>query len=559
MPDDIDHGLYGALYGPTVGDRIRLGDTDLIVEIERDETSYGDELLTGCGKTMQAGMLMQSRERADTALDLLISNILILDPILGIFKGNIGVKDGRVVGIGRAGNPDVMDNVDLIVGSHTSLIAGEGLIATPGGVDSHVHLSAPAVLPVILGSGITTIVGMGAGGVWDVGVNPDYHIRRMIEAWQEVPINAAFLARGAYERRALERALVSGASGFKIHEDFGGSPALIDRCLTVAENADVAVAMHTDSLNESGLLVDTISAIDGRTVHAYHVEGSGGGHVPNSIELLSEANVLASSTTPTVPFGINAVEELVPMTMIVHRQNPALASDVSQTRSRVRARTMEAESWLHERGAISIINSDSLGMGRGGEVIRRTWQLAHVMANQVDEGAPHNDRVQQYLAKYTINPAITHGLSSHVGSLEPGKLADIVLWHPAFFGTKPEVVVKGGFVTWSASGDGSASIRNAQPRLSGPMFGSMGGAPQSLATVFVSGVAGEAGFARSFPGRRVEVVSNTRTLTRADLILNTAVPEVLVPADDGPVLIDGRPATLAPVAEVPLGQRYHIA
>jgi urease subunit alpha len=381
----------------------------------------------------------------------------------------------------------------------------------------------------------------------------------MLDAWREFPLNVALLARAAYDPRALEQALAAGAAGFKIHEDFGGSPAIIDCTLTVAEMADVAVAMHTDSLNESGMLSDTITAIGGRTVHAYHVEGSGGGHVPNAIELVSEANVITSSTTPTVPFGINTLEEIVPMTMIVHRQNRALESDAVTTQSRVRARTVEAESWLHEQGAISIINSDSLGMGRGGEVIRRTWQLAHTMAREVEAAAPHNDRVMRYMAKHTINPAITHGLSSQVGSLEPGKLADVVLWRPALFGTKPEAVVKRGFIAWSPSGDGSASIRSGQPRTYGPMFGGMGDAARSLATIFVSRMASDAGIADALHNRHVETIRDTRILSRADMVRNTSVPRVEVPADGGPVRIDERPARLAPTAEVPLGQRYHFA
>ncbi|MDF1595234.1 MAG: urease subunit alpha [Acidimicrobiia bacterium] len=559
MPGEVDRELYGTLYGPTVGDRIRLGDTSILVEIERDETSYGDEVLAGCGKTTQAGMLVQSRPGSASMLDLVISNVVIMDPLLGVFKGNIGIKDGRIVGIGRAGNPDVMDNVDLVIGPHTSLLPGEGMIATPGGVDSHVHLSSPAVLPVLLGSGITTIVGMGSGGVWDVGVNPRAHLQGMLEAWRAIPLNVAFLARGAYDPSALEQALSAGASGLKIHEDFGGSPSIVDCCLTVAEEFDVAVAMHTDSLNESGSLADSLDALDGRTVHAYHVEGSGGGHVPNSIELVSQPHVLASSTTPTVPFGVNALDEIVPMAMIVHHQNAAVASDVAATRSRVRARTMEAESWLHEQGAISIINSDSLGMGRGGEVIRRTWQLADVMGREVAAEGQQNERVRRYLAKYTINPAITHGLSSQVGSLEPGKLADLVLWRPEFFGTKPEMVVKRGFIAWGASGDGSSSIRRGQPRMYGPMFGGLGDAPGRLATVFVSQAAAVAGISDGLPGRHVEAVRNTRRLTRAQMVANNSVPKVEVPDDDGPVLIEGRPARLAPVTEVPLGQRYHFA
>jgi urease subunit alpha len=552
----MDRPDYVAAYGPTTGDRIRLGDTDLVVEVEEDHTPYGHELLPGCGKTTQAGMLIQSRPGTASTLDLLIMSVLIIDPELGILKGNIGVKDGRIVGVGSAGNPDVMNAPDLNVGPHTSLIPGAGLIATPGGVDSHVHLSAAGVVPAILSSGVTTIVGMGPGGVWDIGVNPARHLRIMMEAWREFPVNAAFLARGGYDSDALERALAAGASGFKIHEDFGGSPAIIDRTLAVAEDTDVAVAMHTDSLNESGLLADTLEAIGGRTVHAYHVEGSGGGHVPKTLEMVGEPHIIPSSTTPTLPFGVHTIEEILPMAMIVHHQK---ASDVELTASRIRARTMAAESWLQESGAIGIINSDSMGMGRGGEVIRRTWQLAHVMAGVAGEAPPHNARVRRYLAKYTINPAITHGLSAHVGSLRPGKLADIVLWHPAFFGTKPEAIIKSGFVAWGAPGDESAPIRNSQPRRYGPMFGGLGDAPTSLATMFVSSAAIEAGIRTSLRGRSIEPVSDTRNLTRTNLIHNTAVPTVEVPSSDDPVLIDGRPARLDPVTEVPLGQRYHIA
>lgn len=559
MLADMARSAYIARYGPTTGDRVRLGDTGLVVEVERDETTHGHELLTGCGKTTQTGMLVQSRPGASTELDLLIAGVLVIDPVLGVFKGNIGIADGRIVGIGSAGNPDVMDDPDLIIGPHTGLIPGKGLIATPGTVDSHVHLSAASLTPVLLGSGTTSIVGMGSGGIWDVGVNPDRHLSTMLDAWTAFPLNVAFLARGTYDPGTLEQALAAGAAGFKIHEDFGGSPAVIDRCLTVAEEADVAVAMHTDSLNESGMIEDTIAAIDGRTVHAYHVEGSGGGHVPNAIELVAQPNVLPSSTTPTIPLAVNTVEEIVPMAMIVHHQNPAVASDVEATRSRVRSRTMEAESWLHEMGAIGIVNSDSMGMGRGGEVVRRTWQLAHVMANVTGEAAPHNSRVLRYMAKYTINPAIAHGMSAHIGSLEPGKLADIVLWKPSSFGTKPEMVLKAGFVAWGASGDGSGSIRSGRPRHYGPMFGALGDAPSALSTIFVSGAADAAGIGHRRPGREFAVVSGTRGLSRSDMVHNTAVPNITVPPGDGPVAIDGVSATLDPVAEVPLGQKYHSA
>ena len=559
MPSEMDRSEYTSIYGPTTGDRIRLGDTDLVVEVERDEAGYGDELLAGCGKTTQAGIGARGRGHGPSSLDLVITGVVVIDPILGIVKANIGIKDGRIVGVGRAGNPDVMDNIDLIVGPHTGFIPGGGMIATPGGVDSHVHLSSPDVVPVLLGSGITTIVGMGSGGVWDIGVNPRRNLENLIAAWAEFPVNASFLARATTDTVAMEASLVAGASGFKIHEDWGGSPAVIDSTLGVAESSDVAVAMHTDSLNESGVLADTMATIAGRTVHAYHVEGSGGGHVPNTLEMLSHPNVLASSTTPTMPLGVHSAEEMVPMAMIVHQQNPAVENDVAATRSRVRARTMEAESHLQDLGAIGIINSDSLGMGRGGEVIRRTWQLAHVMATETVDPEPPNDRVRRYLATFSINPAITHGLSRHVGSLEPGKLADIVLWRPSSFGAKPEAVVKAGFVAWGAPGEGAGSIRNSLPRRYGPMFGGLGDAPGRLTTIFVAAAADEPGIRERFGDREFAVVSRTRGLTRTDLVHNTAVPDVVVPPRDGPVLIDGRPATLEAVTEVPLGQRYFFA
>lgn len=556
MASEVNRDRYSRLYGPTAGDRVRLGDTGLVIEIERDESAYGDEVLPGCGKTLQSGMAIKGR--SDASLDLVITNAIVIDPVLGIFKGNIGVSDGWIVGAGRAGNPDIMDNIDLVIGPHTNVIPAEGLIATAGGVDSHVHLSSPAVLPALIGSGVTTIIGMGVGGVWDIGVNPARSLNLMFDAWSSIPLNVSFLARATYSADSMEEALASGASGFKIHEDFGGTPAVIDRCLTVAEAADVAVAMHTDSLNESGLVADTVDAIAGRAVHAYHVEGSGGGHIPATLSLISQPNIIGSSTTPTIPFGVNAADEIVDMAMIVHRQNPSVETDLAVSRAKVRSRTMEAESHLHDIGAISIINSDSLGMGRGGEVIRRTWQLSHVMAGQFEDAAPHNRRVLRYLAKYTINPAITHGIDNEVGSLEPGKLADIVLWNPALFGTKPEMIVKAGSLTWGAVGDGSGSIRRGQPQLSAELFGAMGQAPTSTATIFVSKPALEAGWHRN-SNRRLVAVSGTRKVTRSDMVHNAAVPHVDVPPDDRPVTIDGVPATLQPVAEVPLGRLYHLA
>ena len=565
---EVDRRLYATLYGPTTGDRVRLGDTDLEVVVEADDTSYGDEVLGGCGKTFRDGMLATSRT-GDSHLDLLISNVVLLDPVLGVRKTNIGVKDGRVVGVGRAGNPDVVDDVELVVSAHTALVPGEGLIATPGIVDSHVHLSSPALIDVALASGITTMIGMGLGGVWDVGVNPERNLLTLLDAWRDVPVNIGFLARGSAAGTALlERGVEAGAAGFKIHEDFGATPAIIDACLRVAEATDVAVALHTDSLNESGMLADTVAATDGRTVHAYHVEG-GGGH-PNLLEILSQRHILPSSTTPTIPLSVNTEGELFPMTMTVHRQSAALPSDVAVSRSRIRVITMEAENALHDLGAISIVNSDSMGMGRVGEVSRRTWQLAHLQkaqaaarngeATAVGAGAADNDRVLRYLAKLTINPAVAHGLSEHVGSLEPGRLADVVLWHPAWFGAKPEVVVKGGFVAWGHSGSGAGSTRLGQPRGYRSFFGGMGGAPRALSLVFAAQAALDAGLVgKVAPGTQVVPVRRTRGLSRADMLHNVAVPDVRVALDGSPVLVDGQPVRTTPATHVPLGQLHHLA
>ena len=562
---EIGRQQYAALYGPTTGDRVRLADTGLEVEVESDDTSYGDEILGGCGKTMRDGMLATSRPAGDSRLDMLISNVVVIDPVLGVRKTNIGIKDGIIVGVGRAGNPDVVDDVELVIDSHTALVPGEGLIATPGIIDSHVHLSSPALLDVALSSGITTLVAMGLGGVWDVGVNPEHNLDCMVKAWRDISLNVAFLARGSASHPALlERALEAGASGFKVHEDFGAYPAIVDTCLSVAEEADVAVALHTDSLNEAGMLADTLSATGGRAVHAYHIEGCGGGH-PRLLELVSQPHVIGSSTTPTLPFGVNTLSELVPMTMTVHRQNPAVDSDVAVSRGRVRRATIEAENLLHDLGAIPIINSDSMGMGRIGELVRRTWQLASrrladtTLADGAGQRGADNERVLRFLAKLTINPALAHGLAGHVGSLEPRKLADIVLWHPAFFGAKPELVLKSGFVAWGVSGDGAGSTRLGQPRKYRSYFGGLGDAPASLGAIFVAACALERGLAQRFPGRHLLVVRGTRRIRRADMQRNTALPQVEVPTDGTAVRVDGAPVHVDPVTQVPLGQLYHLA
>ncbi|MGH3094506.1 MAG: urease subunit alpha [Streptosporangiales bacterium] len=555
----MDRATYAALYGPTTGDRVRLADTGLSIEVEHDDTEHGDELLGGCGKTIREGLLVTSGARA-SELDLIVTNALVLDPLLGVRKTNIGIKDGRIVGLGRAGSPDALDGVDLAVGPHTGILPAEGSIVTPGVIDSHVHLSSPSLLDVGLSAGVTTVVGMGIGGVWDVGVNPKRNLDLMIEAWADVPLNVAFLARGSSARpEVLEAAVLAGAGGFKVHEDFGAQPAVVDTCLSVADSADLPVALHTDSLNESGLLADTLDATRGRTVHAYHVEG-GGGH-PNLLEILAHPHVLASSTTPTLPYTTNTVAELLPMTMTVHRQNALSPGDLEVSRSRIRGHAIAAENALHDMGAVSIVNSDSMGMGRVGETIRRTWQLAAHAKACAGEPAGGNDnaRVLRYLAKITINPAIAHGMAEHVGSISPGKLADLVLWHPAWFGAKPDLVLKSGFVAWGLSGSGAASTRLGQPRRYRSFFGGMGGAPRRLAHVFVAREAYE-GAARRLPaGASYLPIASARRLSRRNLLRNTAVPAVTVPTDGSPVLVDGTPTGLPAATALPLTRLHHFA
>jgi urease subunit alpha len=549
----LDRATYRQVYGPTTGDRVGLGDLGLVVEVESDDTPYGDEVLGGCGKTWRDGFYGRIRE---SDLDVLVSNVVLLDPTIGVRKTSIGIKDGRVVGIGRAGSPDVFEGVDLSIGPHTALIPGEGLIATPGVVDSHVHLASPALLDVGLSVGVTTIVGMGIGGVWDVGANPARNIHVLTESMRDIPVNMLFLARGSTtDRNAMESALAAGAGGFKVHEDYSASPECVDACLTVAEQADVAVALHSDTLNEFGLLADTVSATAGRTVHAYHVEG-GGGH-PDLLEILRHEHVLGSSTTPTIPYARHTVEELFPMTMTVHRQHPAFSSDIETTRSRVHEAGIQAENYLHHLGAISIINSDSLGMGRMGETVRRTFQLAAHPALRSREGASDNVTVLRFLAKLTINPAIAHGIAEDVGSLQPGRLADLVLWKPAWFGAKPELVIKGGFVVWGARGQGNGSTRISQPRRMARYFGSMGGAPRRLAATFVAESA-ERG-KELVDGPMYRPVRNARGLSRADMVRNSVVPEVHVRTDGSPVQINGQEVTLAPLDHLPLGQSAFLA
>ncbi|MEU6113121.1 urease subunit alpha [Streptomyces sp. NPDC047117] len=559
----LDRRAYASLYGPTTGDRVRLADTDLWVRVEADDTEPGEELLGGCGKTARDGLLVASRAPRESALDMVVLGVLVMDPLIGIRKTNIGIKDGRIVGVGRAGNPETTDGVELVVDSHTAMITGEGLIATPGVVDSHVHLSSPEVVPAALSAGVTSLVGMGIGGVWDVGANPAYNLHSLIEGWRDAPINVAFLARGSSSsQELLERAVLAGAGGFKIHEDWGATPRIVDTCLGVAEQADLPVALHTDTLNESGYLADTLDATGGRTVHAYHVEG-GGGH-PDLLEIVSQPHVLTSSTTPTLPLTPATAAELLPMTLTVHRGHHDVPSDLSIAQSRLREHAIAAENALHDLGAISIVNSDSMGMGRIAETARRTWQLAHVQAMLAGETGPdvnNNARVLRYLAKITLNPAIAHGMAADVGSLRPGSLADVVLWRPATFGAQPELVLKSGFVAWGVTGSGSGSTRLTQPRVMKPYFGGLGAAPRRLSTVFVSQqcLDDKQSFDALPRGVRYAPLRNSRGLSRADMIANTAVPDVQVPTTPDSVLVDGRPVDIHRAAELPLTRLQNLA
>jgi urease subunit alpha len=566
MPGEMARRTYHSVYGATTGDRVRLADTNLFARVERDDSLPGSEPLTGWARPVRDGMLA-GRQPGPSKLDMLITNVLVLDPALGVIKTNIGIKDGRIAGIGRAGNPDVTDDIDLVLSASTGIITGEGLIATTGGVDSHVHLSSTSLIPAALSSGLTTLVAQGSGGVWDLGVNPLTNMLRIFEAFEAIPINLALLARGSSARDHLHEHVEAGVAGLKIHEDVGAFPAVIDACLTIADQTGVQVAMHTDGLNEGGALSETISAIAGRSIHAFHVEGSGGGHAPNLLEIVSEPNVIGSSTNPSLPYGVNSVAEQFEMAFNVHRLNRAFETDVQATNDRVRESTIAAEDVLHDLGAISIMSSDSQGMGRIGEVISRTWQLAHRMKEvrgggfdpETGEG-DDNARILQYLAKYTLNPALAHGLAGSVGSLEPGKLADIVLWHPAFFGAKPQVVIKNGFVAWAPVGDGQGSTRGSQPQVYRPMFGGMGLSPAHLAVNFISRQAADSGFrAGSHLSRRAVAVEDTRQTFKRAMRYNETCPEVRVNPKSLEVTVDGSLVDITPATSLPLTHRYFIA
>ena len=569
----IPRRTYADLYGPTKGDRIRLADTDLIIEIEKDFTHYGDEITFGGGKVIRDGMGQSStalRETQAGALDLVITNAVILDH-WGIVKGDIGIKNGRIVKVGKAGNPDTMEGVDpeLVVGAATEVIAGEHLIVTAGGVDSHIHFISPQQVYAAISNGITTMIGGGTGpatGTAATTCTPGaWNLARMLEAAEEWPMNFGFLGKGnAAAIAPLAEQIEAGACGLKLHEDWGTTPAAIDACLKVADDFDVQVAIHTDTINEAGFLEATIGAIAGRGIHTYHTEGAGGGHAPDIIRIASFPNILPSSTNPTRPFTVNTIAEHLDMLMVCHHLNPQVPEDVAFAESRIRPETIAAEDILHDMGVISMISSDSQAMGRVGEVVLRTWQTAHKMKTQrgpLSGDSPRNDnqRAKRYVAKYTINPAITHGMAAEIGSIEPGKLADLVLWKPAFFGAKPEMVVKGGFIAWSAMGDPNASIPTPQPVLYRPMFGSFGAATSATAITFVSQAAMTAGL----PGKlglkkKVRPVTHCRRIGKKDMVHNSATPNIEVDPETYEVRVDGKLVTCEPASVLPLAQRYFL-
>lgn len=571
----IQRRQYASLYGPTTGDRVRLADTELLIEVEKDFTIYGEEAVFGGGKVIRDGMGQSPlATSANGALDTVITNALILD-YSGIVKADIGIKDGRIVGIGKAGNPDLMPNVTqgMEIGAGTEVIAGEGHIVTAGGIDSHIHFICPQQYWDALSSGITTMIGGGTGPA--TGTNATtctpgpWNIYRMLEASDGIPMNLGFLGKGnSSHPDGLNDQVEAGAIGLKLHEDWGTTPAAIDTCLSVGEHYDVQVAIHTDTLNEAGFVEDTIKAFKGRTIHTFHTEGAGGGHAPDIIKVCGEPNVLPSSTNPTMPFTANTMDEHLDMLMVCHHLNPRIPEDVAFAESRIRRETIAAEDILHDLGAISIMSSDSQAMGRIGEVIIRTWQNAHKMKVQrghlsstgaKDSSQNDNFRAKRYVAKYTINPAIAHGIAHEVGSVEVGKLADLVIWKPAFFGVKPEMVLKGGFIAQAQMGDPNASIPTPEPIISRPMFGAFGRALTSTSLTFFS----QAGLDREIPKKlglqkRVAAVKNCRSVKKRDLKLNDYLPKIEVDPETYVVTADGVRLTCEPAVVLPMAQRYFL-
>ncbi len=563
----IDRRAYAEMYGPSVGDRIRLGDTGLVIEVERDHTVFGEEVKFGGGKVIRDGMGQSQRAGAGVA-DTVITNAVVLDH-WGIVKADIAIKDGHIAGIGKAGNPDVQPGVDIVIGPGTEIIAGEGCIATAGGIDAHIHFICPQQCEEALMSGITTMIGGGTGPA--AGTNATtctpgpWNIARMLQAADSLPVNIGFLAKGNASRpEGLVEQVVAGTMGLKLHEDWGTTPAAIDCCLGVADAHDVQVAIHTDTLNESGFVEDTIAAFRGRTIHTYHTEGAGGGHAPDIIKACGVPHVLPSSTNPTRPYTINTIDEHLDMLMVCHHLDPAIAEDVAFAESRIRRETIAAEDILQDLGAFSMLSSDSQAMGRVGEVIVRTWQTAHKMKAQrgslADDRAGHdNFRAKRYVAKYTINPAITHGISQEVGSIEVGKLADIVLWRPAFFGVKPSVIIKGGLIVAAPMGDPNASIPTPQPVHFRPMFGALGLACSATSVLFVSKAAEQSGIgSRLRLTKRLVAVRGTRTIGKRNMVHNDYLPHIEVDAQTYEVRADGALLTCEPATVLPLAQRYFL-
>ena len=564
----IERSAYADMFGPTTGDKIRLADTDLIIEVEADHTTYGDEVKFGGGKVIRDGMGQSQVTRADGAVDTVITNALIVD-YTGIIKADIGIKDGRIDSIGKAGNPDVQPNVNIIIGPGTEIIAGEGRIVTAGGIDAHIHWICPQQIDDALYSGITTMLGGGTGpaeGTNATTCTPGpWHIGRMMQAAEGLPMNLGFFGKGnASDPKGIVEQVNAGVCGLKLHEDWGTTPSAIDTCLSVAEEMDVAVAIHTDTLNESGFVENTTAAFKDRTIHAFHTEGAGGGHAPDIIKLCGELNVLPSSTNPTRPFTINTVDEHLDMLMVCHHLDSKIPEDVSFAESRIRRETIAAEDILHDLGAFSMIASDSQAMGRVGEVIIRTWQTADKMKKQrgallEEKGDNDNFRVKRYIAKYTINPALTHGIAHEVGSIEVGKLADLVLWKPMFFGVKPDIVIKCGTIAAAAMGDPNASIPTPQPVHYRPMFGAYGKSLIHGSVTFVSQAGYDLGIADALGlEKRLSPVSGTRSITKADMKLNDYTPKMEVDPETYEVRADGQLLTCEPATELPMAQRYFL-
>ena len=562
----LERRAYAEMFGPTVGDRVRLADTDLIVEVERDLTVYGEEVKFGGGKVIRDGMGQSQRSAKDSA-DTVITNALVID-WCGIVKCDIAIKNGTIARLGKAGNPDIQPGVDIVIGAGTEIIAGEGMIVTAGGIDSHIHFICPQQIEEALMAGVTTMIGGGTGpatGTFATTCTPGpWHMHRMLEAAEAFPMNLGFLGKGNASRALpLAEQIEAGAIGLKLHEDWGTTPAAIDAALKVADAMDVQVAIHTDTLNESGFVETTVKAIGGRTIHTYHTEGAGGGHAPDIIKVCGEPNVLPSSTNPTRPYTVNTIDEHLDMLMVCHHLDPSIAEDVAFAESRIRRETIAAEDILHDLGAFSMLSSDSQAMGRVGEVIIRTWQTAHKMKVQrgklaSDPAAHDNFRVKRYIAKYTVNPAIAHGISHVVGSVEPGRLADLVLWKPAFFGVKPSLILKGGMIAAAAMGDPNASIPTPQPVHYRPMFGAFGKALSTSVTFVSKAALKNEAVAELELGKRLVAVENTRHLGKADMKLNDALPKIDVDPETYVVRADGQLLACEPAAELPLAQRYFL-